>query len=279
MKNIKILMKQDPLNMGWINLQSEDYENLRYIFSAKLRVQILLKLYNQSMSLNELIESFNVNNTNMLHHLKELNDLNLIDKHEKIYSLTQTGFVTSQKIDFTLRSSYSLKKHNKFFSEHNIETIDPLFLNRLWVWENAELIESDNIDFAKPSNTCTSKIINSKHLKVNMPIYSEHCVKTFFGSKYEDFHLDIITTPPIFDLIKKSDLGDEFLQRIKNSTIDLYLTNDINEMCLICADNFIAMYLFFNNHQYDSTKMLLSTDKDAINELNVLYDIFLNLKF
>ena len=70
---------------------TREYRDIKYILTTNMRAKLLLALYEIPKNLDELRKELTKPSATILHGLKELETINLVNKAQKCYDLTSNG--------------------------------------------------------------------------------------------------------------------------------------------------------------------------------------------
>lgn len=251
---------------------------MRYILTSELRLNLILSLYKTRKNLEELRNELDKKSTNISRGLKELKEKNLIEKSEKYYSLTSTGFLVCINIYNLINNWCAVENTYDFWQKHSIDSFPLKFLNKMTIWKKAELIQADNVDFAKPLTEYIKYLSKSKNLKIILPVFSKIHFDAILDSLIKnDGTLELITTEAILKVLYNSDSEGIFSSLVNSGKINLFVTEEVVETFLTSADNFASLYLFFDNKCYDDSAMLLIKDEESISRVSMFFNNYKNL--
>ena len=262
-----------------LDFRGDQFDLTRYILTSEIRLDLLLSLYNCSKVLDEIKSDLNKKPGNLLRGLNELIEKKLVIKQDRVYSLSSTGYLLSMNIINLFDNWNSINNHYDFWQKHSINSFTTKFIRRIAIWENAELIESNNTEFAKTFNIYRENIVNSRQINIIFPIFSKMYISIILDCLIENNgFLNIITKNSILDLIYENDDNDRFRSLMEEGKINVILTDYDLEWFFSACDNFSSLFLFFNERSFDVSEMLLIKDgneiRDAINLFNYFKDEF-----
>ena len=110
----------------------------------------ILNRYDEPHALDEIKLKLNKKPGNLLRSLNELIDKKLVVKSDKKYFLSSAGHLLAMNIINLFDNRKSIDNHFDFWQKHSINTFTSKFIKRIGIWETAELIESDTIEFVEP---------------------------------------------------------------------------------------------------------------------------------
>ncbi len=262
-----------------LDFSDDQFDLTRYVLTSEIRLDLLLNLYNGSKVLDEIKSDLNKKPGNLLRGLNELIEKKLVVKQDKTYSLSSTGYLLSMNIINLFNNWNSVDNHFDFWQKHSINSFTTKFIKRISLWENAELIESNNTEFAKTFNVYSKNIAYSTEINIIFPIFSKMYISIILDSLIKNNGvLNIITKSSISDLIYENDENDRFRSLVEEKRINVILTDYDLEWFFSACDNFSSLFLFFDKRSFDVSEMLLIKDeediKEAINIFNYFKDEF-----
>lgn len=174
-------------------------------------------------------------------------------------------------------NAYSIESNVDFFKKHSIENIGNPFFKKLYIWKNAQLIESTSVEFAKTIRIYSEKLSESNDINIILPVYSKVFINVFVKALVKnDATLNLITNEIILDLIYKNDVEGIFQQLIDKGKINIHLSKNDFKVFLTATDTFSSVFLFFDENHFDDGEMLLIEDniKDSLALFDSYSDLF-----
>ena len=258
-----------------LDFSEDTFELTRYILTSEIRLDLLLKLYGESKGLDKIKLELDKKPGNILRSLNELIDRKLVVKSDKKYSLSSTGYLLAMNINNLFDNWNSIDNHFDFWQKHSINSFTSRFIKNIHIWENAELIESNNIEFDKTFRVYFENLHESKEINMILPIFSKMHIDIVLESLIEnDATLNIITNNSILDLIYENDSKNIFKSLIKENKIQITLTDYDLEMFFTSCDNFSSLFLFYDTMLFDDSEMLLIKDEDNVKNAKNMFHYF-----
>lgn len=248
-----------------LDFSEDTFDLTRYILTSEIRLDLLLNLYDGSKAMDEIKSELNKKPGNLLRSLNELIERKLVEKSDKKYSLSSTGHLLAMNIINLIENWNSIDNHFDFWQKHSINSFASKFIKRIHIWENAELIESNTIEFDKTFRVYFENLDESKEINIILPIFSKMHINIILESLIKnDATLTIITNNSILDLIYENDSDNVFDSLIKEDRIEVILADYSLEMFFTSCDNFSSLFLFFDKMLFDDSEMLLIKDEENI---------------
>ena len=253
-----------------------NFELMRFILTSDMRLNLLLELFDCEQNVDSLKVKLNKSHGSILRGLKELIERDLVYKSEKTFFLSSTGFLITLNINALFDNALSIESNADFFKRHSIENIGNPFFKKLYIWKNAQLIESTSVEYAKTIRIYSEKLSESNNINIILPVYSKVFINIFVKALTKnDGTLNLITNEIILDLIYKNDVEGIFQQLVDEERINIFLSKNDFKIFLTATDVFSSVFLFFDENHFDDGEMLLS--EDNINDSLALFDSYIDL--
>lgn len=259
-----------------LDFSNEEFDLTRYILTSELRLNLILNLYDGEKVFEEIRLHFDKNPGNLIRGLNELIEKKLVVKYDKSYSLSNIGYLIALNIINLFDNWDAINSHHDFWQKHTVVSFSPEFMRKINIWNDSELIESDNVDIAKTFRIYSEKLRQSKDINIDLPFYSKMYVDLISDVLMKNqAHLNLITNETILDLIYEEDFDNVFDSLVKDGKIDIYLTDYNLELFFTACDNFSSLSLFFDKQLFDDSEMLLIEDEKYIEEALKIFNSFI----
>ena len=258
------------------NLQTKkelnnEFKNIKYILTSKMRTQLILAIYKNSKNLEELRNDLEKPSATILHGLKELETINLVKKIQKKYQLTSNGFILATNMIKLIDNWSSINNNVTFWNKHNIEDIPKESLKNLHLLKDAVYVKSTTSDLSNAFNKYVQLISESDELKIIMPIYSEnhlrHMIELLNKNKLR--YLELILSEDILNSIKLNETFKKSLVESKKVKITCIKKN--MKLFLTYSKDFISLTLFFKDGHYDDSEIMIDKSDNAQKWANYLF--------
>lgn len=253
------------------------YELTRFILSSDIRLNLILLLYEDYDHTDDFSSKLDKTPGNILRALNELISKNLVVKVERSYKLTPVGYLIALNINHLFDTWYSLENNSRFWQSHDINLIDPYFLNKIHIWKNAKLIEYTKTDVTRTFTSYAGNISNATEMNIILPIYSSIYVDLILKfCQKNKAKLKLVTNENILKLIREKDDG-LFDELIKNRQLELILIDKPLKLFWSVCDNFVSLFLFLDEESFDDSEMLLVKDKSVFNDAISAFNMYVSL--
>lgn len=251
----------------------KNYENVRKLLSPS-KLEILLKLYYAPKTSKQLDDQIFKSKSTIIHNLEDLRDEKIIEKHDKSYSLTSKGILLFKKIINIIKNMEFLNNYSDFFNQHDDIRLPEDLQNHLYLWENSQVLVSDEINYSIVMNEFNKLLTSSNYITMITPIYSdEHLAVILDTIEYNGGKYNLITNKTFTNFLDKSKFKDKFIQLEKNNQIKLTeydLDSSLN--CIITCTDYFASIIPFHSGVGDDSQMLVQMNEDKIKKLNSLIE-------
>lgn len=252
----------------------EEFKNVKYLLTSSMRTLILVVLYDDEKTLNEIRYELKKPSATVLHGLKELEESNLIKKEKKQYKLTSNGYLLATNVIKLINNWYSIESNKTFWNNHELSGIPETLLNKLYLLKDAELISSTTSDLSNAFNTYIELIASSKSLKIILPIYSENHFKYIIRMlKSDDLKdLTLLINTEILQTMKRSRYLKKSL--LENKKVNIIETQRDLKLFLTYGDTFMTLTLFFKDEHYDDSQIIVDKNKNALKWAEELFNYY-----
>ena len=253
-----------------------NFDLMRFILTSDMRTNLLIELFESEQNVDGLKANLNKSHGSMLRGLKELIEKDLVYKSEKCFFLSSTGFLITLNIISLFDNASSIENNASFFKKHSLDKLGDPFFKKLFIWKNAQLIESTSVEFVKTINVYSEKLACSSNINIILPVYSKVFINIFVKSLIKnDGTLNLITNEIILDLINENDVEGIFQKLVSEGKINIFLSEKEFKVFFTATDIFSSLFLFFDENHFDDGEMLLTEDRT--DDSLALFDSYLDL--
>ncbi len=232
---------------------------------SDLRRNILISLIDGKKPLGDLRIGLKILATTAIHALRELEKNNLVHQEkDKNYALTNIGRIVALKLlDFS-NTSEALKKHERFWLEHDLSGIPDHMLKKIGWLKNSDMIQINPLDIIKTHNSFINFVKNAKWIRGVSPLFSTDYPIIFKDVVEMGINTQLILTDSVLGKLIDT-IGLENLKKlIHNHSLELLVTEENLKVAFMVTDAFLSLGLFANNGVYDITHDLIGTDDRTV---------------
>ncbi len=266
------------LTQNILNCYEEVKEDLKFQNTSSVRIKIMLNLIEGSKKTKDLRKSTGIQSSTILHGIIELEKQNLVSRKADNYYLSEVGKITALKLVDVIKTSFSLKKFHRLWTNHEIDSIPPHLLMRIGDLNSSELIESEHEDISKTHEKHVQIMLNATEIKGVSPIFYPDYIKTFNRIIEKEVPFELILTEEVLKkTIESCDL--EILENLKRlisqNKFKIWKIKEDVKVAFTVTDKSITLGLFSKKGKYDSTRILTSDHNDSIEWCNKLFNYYL----
>ena len=267
------------LGMGRENKSKRMQNTLRLAVCSDLRRNLLVCLREGKKPLSELRDELEASSTTAIHALRELEKNNLVFQDvDRGYSLTKIGEIVALKITDFVNAIEVLKKHERFWLEHDLSGIPSHLLEKIGRLRDSTLAEDISTDIFKVHLNFVNLLKNAKEIKGVFSIFVPD-YPLLFGDLIIKKKADVqlVMTEEVFNkmlgitnqkLLKKA-IKDE------NFKLKLYTVEENINAAFTVTDYFLSFGLFHVDGSYDYNRDIISYDREAIEWGRELFEWYL----
>ncbi|NJD51820.1 MAG: winged helix-turn-helix domain-containing protein [Candidatus Methanoperedens sp.] len=252
-------------------------EILHLTACSDLRRNILISMIKNDKSLGDLRKELNISSTTALHALKDLEKNNLtFQQKNKNYALTNVGkIITLKLVDFG-NAAEVMKKHERFWLEHDISGIPEHLMEKVGWLKNSNLIQINPLDIIKTHSSYINYVKKAKWIKGISSIYSPDYPDIFKQLVLNNIDTSLILNDEVFNKIAEITGRMNLDNAIINYKLEFLITKENLKLAFTVTDSFFSMGLFNKNGIYDTAFDLISTDNLAIQWGIELFNYYCN---
>lgn len=242
---------------------NDEYKHIKYILTSTMRTKLIITMYESSKNLEELRNELKKPSATILHGLKELESINIVNKVQKKYKLTSNGILLATNMIKLIQNWYSINNNVEFWNKHTLEDIPEELLKNMYLLKDATYITSTTSDLSNAFNKYLNLISNSKRLKIIMPIYSEnhlkHIIKLLDNDELKN--LEMIVSNDILNSIENNELFRKPL--LENEKVKIIPYKKNLKIFLTYSKEFMSLTLFFKDGHYDDSQILIGKSENC----------------
>ena len=252
----------------------EKFRNVKHILTSTMRTKLILAIYDHPKNLDDLRQEINKPSASILHGLKELEIIQLVQKNNKEYQLTSNGYILATNMIKLIDNWYAINQNKTFWNLHNLDDIPDDLLKKIYLLKDVDHVTSTTSDLSNAFNKYIKLISHSKNLKIIMPIYSENHFDQIIKnlSSKSTKHLDLIISKEIFNTLKRRRRFRTGI--LRNEKVNVICVEQDLKIFLTYSDKFMALTLFFKDGHYDDSQIIIGKNKNAILWASELYRFY-----
>ena len=250
--------EEDSLN------KYNDFLTVRFLLASKMRPLLLLLLSDSDYDLNAFREELDKPSASILHGLKELERINLINKNFKRYSLSSKGILCSASLKKLFKDLYVFEINRDFWLNHSIESIPHESFKYTYLLKDSIFVESDEHNLSKSFTKYLDLLSNCGNMEIILPIFLEEHLEIILENLENGDNLLLITNDDVLSSLKKSKYYADLVDFSKRGQVIIRKVDyDLKIFLTICED-FMSLSLFFKDGLFDNSCFILNEYPDGI---------------
>ena len=246
-------------------------DTLSLAVCSALRRGILICLKEGKKPLRDLRAELGVSSTTAIHALRELEKNNLVFQDEdRDYALTKIGEIIALKLVDFVEAIDVLKKHERFWLEHDLSGIPPHLLEKIGWLQDSTLIEAPVTDIFKVDSIYIELLKIVREVRGISSIFDPSHPKIFGKLLRRGVDIQLILTKEILE--KTIETSNAEIIQSKNLVI--YTLKSPLKIGITVTDKFLSLGLYHVDGPYDYSRDLLGYDKRAIDWGNELFEYY-----
>jgi predicted transcriptional regulator len=248
---------------------------LKFYASSTVRIKIMISLIHGHKKTKDLKKLTGIQSSSILHGVNDLEKEGMVSRNGDNFYLSELGRILTYQLINMIKTQFVLKKFQRLWFNHTIESIPPDLLKEIGDLSNSQLLESESTDVYKTHEKHIQVVLDSKDIKGVSPIFYPIYTETFKGIIEKGINVELVLTDAVLkrtieslphgikDVEKLLSTGNLIIWKIKDAKTAFTVT-----------DKFMTLGLFLPEGMYDSTKLLVSDHDNAINWANKLFDYY-----
>ena len=264
--------------MGYRYESEKALELLRIFGRSEIRIRILMALGSSEVKVGQLSEDLNLTTSNILHAMKVLVDIGVIEKTRNGYALTNIGFVLFKIFNDIIGTMATFSKNMEFWLSHDIGGIPNHLEKSIGLLKNCEVIKSTPDDITKSHTNFLNQVSQAKDMKGISPIYCRdfyHLLRTQLKNK---INVELLLTEVVLEKVLKEAEEERGILEEANSDgrLRLFTIDEGVNVAFTITDSIISLGFFNHDGAYDMSNDLVGSDEGALDWGMQLYEYYRN---
>ena len=246
---------------------------LKSFSRSSVRTKIIITILEGGKTVGELEKITNTRSSTLLHSIKDLMELDLVEKKRQVYSLTNIGRIQASILDDLLNTIMTLNQHHKFWRNHDLSGIPMELQKKIGLLGKGEIVKDSPETPLKSLDYFLASLSDSKEIKGVSPILITGYSKAIAQLVEKGSNVEIIVTNPVFKAILSEEI-DLINQMLKRKNFNLFLINGDIKISFLVTESFLNLGLSRIDGSYDlGTDLVYSGDRAVIWGM-MLYDYY-----
>lgn len=253
-------------------------ELLRTLGRSEIRIRILLALGGSEAKIGKLSEKLNLTTSNIIHAMKALEDMEIVEKDREVYNLTNIGYIIYTIFNDVIGSISALTKNREFWFSHDISGI-PIHLERcIGLLRNCEVIKSTPDDVTRAQSNFNRIVSKAKDMKGISPIYCKEFYDHVEALLINKVDVELILTDIVLDKVLE-EAGEEkgLLEgAYSDGHLRLFTIDEGVKVAFTITDSVVSLGFFDHEGNYDMASDLVGYDEGALEWGRQLHEYYRN---
>jgi len=246
------------------------------VFRSDKRKSLLLFLKDGPKNIDEIRNELDVTATSILTQIKKLIDNDLIVQEDRTYKLTVLGEFITRKIKPLVSALEVVEKNNRYWTDHDLNSIPRHLLERISELGDCTVIEPDLNHIYEPSQKIIDNMADAKQVSTYASYFNPAYLPLYVELGRKEAELSLNFTQCVWDHLsnKHAAMMKELMEM---DNLSIYISKDgIKLTEVTVTDKLMLLGLFDKNGKFDH-QFIMSFEPSAIRWGRELFDYFKRL--
>ena len=215
--------------------------DLKMFSRSGVRSKIMLILLEGGRTVGELEKITNTRPTTLLHSIKDLIDLDLVEKKHQVYSLTNIGRIQAIALEDLLNTIITINQHHKFWRYHDLSSIPIELQKSIGMLGRGEIIEDAPETPLKLWEDFINSLLTAKAIRSITPILIKGFLAAIPKAIKNGADVEIIVTNTVLEAI--SEWKDIINKDLKKGNFRLFLIDYDVKVSFTMTESFLKLGL------------------------------------
>jgi len=247
--------------------------DLKMFARSSVRSRILLILLHGGKTVSELVDIIESRSITLLHSIKELMEIDLVEKNRKVYSLTNIGKIQATILEDLIDTVITLNQHHKFWRNHDLSGIPLELQKRIGMLGKGEIVKDSPETPLKSLDYFLASLYDSKEIKGISPILITGYSRAIAQLVENGADVEIIVTRPVLNAIFSEEI-DRINHLLEKKNFRLLLIDKEIKIAFMVTESFLNLGLARIDGSYDLGTDLVYAGDAAVLWGRMLYDYY-----
>jgi predicted transcriptional regulator len=217
--------------------------DLKMFSRSGVRSKIMLILLEGGRTVGELEKITNTRSTTLLHSIKDLIDLDLVEKKHQVYNLTNIGRIQAVALEDLLNTIITINQHHKFWRYHDLSSI-PLELQKsIGMLGRGEIMEDAPETPLKLWEDFINSLVRARVIRSVTSIIIKGFITAIPKAIENGADVEIIVTNTVLEAISKWKDKDYINKNLKKDNFKLFLIDCDVKISFTMTESFLKLGL------------------------------------
>lgn len=226
------------------------------LFMSQKRKDLLLLLKNGEKTIEEIVDTLNVNPTGMLPQIKKLKDEHLVVQEDREYRLTPLAEILVEKMEPLLDTLQVIEENAGYWQERDLTALPREFLERLNELKSCFIVRPDPDNIFEPPAVFLENIRKSRKILSFSSIFHPVFFEMFLADQDNNTEITLIVTGKIYERLK-TDFEEELRLNLTREKKKLFLRMDETKIAmLVKTECFMAADFLTSKGSFDQETII-----------------------
>jgi predicted transcriptional regulator len=248
-------------NIYYLDHQPDD---VKFLVASHVRMKILLSLYDGPKKLGYLREATGIASSTLIHGLRQLEEKRwLVRKGDNSY-LTSKGKVVLMNLIKLMEKFKTFDIQLNFWKNHNLNGI-PLELQKdIDALRESYLVEVTLDNLEEPFTRYLQMLSEAKNMNAVLPVFFSRHTDAIHKILLKGGTAKLILAEDIFKQFMEQFDWNELQKYIKSGDLEIMVISENIEVVCVVSDIFVSLGLFFEDGVYDTSRLLMGHEMEAL---------------
>jgi predicted transcriptional regulator len=248
-------------NIYYLDHQPDD---VKFLVASHVRMKILLSLYDGPKKLGYLREATGIASSTLIHGLRQLEEKRwLVRKGDNSY-LTSKGKLVLLNLIKLMEKFKTFDIQLNFWKNHNLNGI-PLELQKdIDALRESYLVEVTLDNLEEPFTRYLQMLSEAKNMNAVLPVFFSRHTDAIHKILLKGGTAKLILAEDIFKQFMEQFDWNELQKYIKSGDLEIMVISENIEVVCVVSDIFVSLGLFFEDGVYDTSRLLMGHEMEAL---------------
>lgn len=248
-------------NFYYLDYQPDD---VKFLVASHVRMKILLSLQDGPKKLGYLREATGIASSTLIHGLRQLEEKKWLIRRGDNSHLTSKGKVVLLNLIKLMEKLETFDMQLNFWKNHNLNGI-PLELQKdIDALRESYLVEVTLDNLEEPFTRYMQMLSEAKNMNAVLPVFFSRHTDAIHRILLKGGTAKLILADDIFKQFMETFDLNEFKKYIKSEDLEILVISDNLEIACVVSDTFVSLGLFFEDGLYDTSRLLMGHDNEAL---------------
>ncbi len=251
--------------MDPIKIYDQHKQLIHSIYSSRLKIQILLTLLQNKVSLGRLREVTGSTSQALIPKIRNLEKQGLIEAVNYEYCLTPIGGVVATNVEGFVQLIGGINQHHTFFTDHDLSDLPIPFLSRIGDLYNSEPKQDTTTDMFYVYSHYLEILKDAAYIHGISSVASPGLAQFIAEKVITGIPVELVVNDEVIELLAKEPYSSNMQGLAGYPNFSIWVTSEHLRVGLTVTEKYLSLGLFKKDTLlYDSSTDLFSSDNRAV---------------